>query len=201
MCLIFLVWRKREANELQMQVNTRPKWSHWSSPGPSATVFQFIKPNLPRDQKVPPPLRKTEAALLQQFVFFLLYIRSQIRFCSFQMKPDELHTWNCGDWTSTFRMGKMRRAGERCTASCLPLRRRRRRGRGRRRRGLVLRRWWLLVLGGSVVKLQRLPDLPELLVDQLQSQRAVQCLRGKKNDDGGGWRVKQLLAESPFNVH
>lgn len=111
------------------------------------------------------------------------------------------HTWNCGDWTATFRMGRMRRAGERCSASCLPLRKRR-----RRRRRLVLRRrrWrrrWLLVLGGSVVKLQRLPDLPELLVDQLQSQRAVQCLRGKKNDDEGGWRVKQLFAESPFNVH
>ena len=50
-----------------------------------------------------------------------------------------------------------------------------------RRRSLLLGGWrWLLLLGGGVVKLQRLPDLPELLVDQLQSQRSVQRLeRGK----------------------
>lgn len=43
---------------------------------------------------------------------------------------------------------------------------------GWRRRGL------LLVLGGGVEELQRLPHLPVLLVDQLQGQRAVQRLGG-----------------------
>lgn len=35
----------------------------------------------------------------------------------------------------------------------------------------------LLVFGGSVVELQRLPDLPVFLVDQLQSQRTIEGLR------------------------
>jgi len=47
--------------------------------------------------------------------------------------------------------------------------------------GLPLRggalQWGWLLHGGSVEQLQRLPELPVLLIDELQRQRAVQGLR------------------------